>query len=108
MDQKVKELEEQVKQLAAELNAVEAIHNDAVFITDEDYDQCPKRVQDIIRHLAVMQIPAYDAFTSRLRAEGVDMLAEHLSGMNISASETSVREFAQQLREGKVGEVCNG
>ncbi|MEP8641964.1 hypothetical protein ABKW07_13310 [Enterobacter kobei] len=42
----------------------------------------------------------HDAFLAEVRAQGVEMLAEHLSGMNISASETSVREFAAQLRKG--------
>lgn len=41
-----------------------------------------------------------DAFLAEVRASGVEMFAEHLSGMNISASETSVREFAAQLRKG--------
>ncbi|MDN6550772.1 MAG: hypothetical protein L0K69_11720 [Enterobacterales bacterium] len=46
------------------------------------------------------ETPATDAFTRELMAKGVDALADHLSGMNISASETSVREFADQLRKG--------
>ena len=46
------------------------------------------------------ETPATDAFTRELMAKGVDALADHLSGMNISASETSVREFAAQLRKG--------
>ncbi|XUV82746.1 hypothetical protein ACREYP_04775 [Enterobacter sp. TMH.L2] len=33
------------------------------------------------------------------RAEGVDMLADHLACMNINVSETSVREFADKLRK---------
>lgn len=44
--------------------------------------------------------PATDAFLAEVRAQGVEMFADHLSGMNISASETSVREFAAQLRKG--------
>ena len=44
--------------------------------------------------------PDTDAFLAEVRAQGVEMLAEHLSGMNISASETSVRDFAAQLRKG--------
>ncbi|ELY5838560.1 hypothetical protein [Cronobacter sakazakii] len=44
------------------------------------------------------ETPATDAFLSEVRAQGVEMLAELLSGMGISASETSVREFAAQLR----------
>lgn len=46
------------------------------------------------------ETPATDAFLAEVRAQGVEMFAEHLSGMNISASETSVREFAAQLRQG--------
>jgi len=45
-------------------------------------------------------IPSTSAFLAEVRAQGVEMLAEHLSGMNISASETSVRDFAAQLRKG--------
>lgn len=50
--------------------------------------------------LKMKRTPATDDFLAEVRAQGVEMLAEHLSGMNISASETSVREFATQLREG--------
>lgn len=50
--------------------------------------------------VAAMITPATDAFMAEVRASGVEMLAEHLSGMNISASETSVRDFAAQLRKG--------
>ncbi|EOI5791963.1 hypothetical protein ACMS1S_000079 [Cronobacter malonaticus] len=94
----LREKTKQCNELANELNAVEAIHNDAVFITDEHYDQCPPEVQKIISKLAVMVLPATDAFLREVRAQGVELLAEHLSGMGISASETSVREFAAQMR----------
>ncbi|WP_105635531.1 hypothetical protein [Cronobacter dublinensis] len=43
---------------------------------------------------------ATDAFIAEQRAQGVEMLADHLSGLGISASETSVREFAAHLRQG--------
>lgn len=46
-----------------------------------------------------LQAPSTDAILAEVRASGVEMFAEHLSGMNISASETSVREFAAQLRQ---------
>lgn len=59
--------------LAAELSAVEVIHNEAVFITDEHYEKCPPEVQKMIRSLAVMQIPAYQAFLAEVRAQGVDV-----------------------------------
>lgn len=69
--------------LAAELSAVEAIHNDAVFITDEHYEQCPPEVQKMIRSLAVMQIPAYQAFLAEVRAqarnEGINYAASRLA-----------------------------
>ena len=56
-------------QIAAELSAIDAIHNDAVFITDEHYEQCPPEVQKIIGALAVLQIPAYQAFLAEVRAQ---------------------------------------
>ena len=43
--------------------------------------------------------PVTDAAIAKIQAQGVDRLAEHLSGLNIMASETSVREFAAQLRK---------
>ncbi|EKY2079372.1 hypothetical protein G4U62_12265 [Cronobacter sakazakii] len=72
-------LREKTKQcdaLANELNAVEAIHNDAVFITDDHYDQCPPQVQKIIRKLAVMVLPSTDEFLREVRAQGVGELAQ--------------------------------
>ncbi|HHA1718329.1 TPA: hypothetical protein ACOEGC_003991 [Enterobacter kobei] len=58
--------------LAAELRAVEAIHDEAVFITDDHYEQCPPEVQKMIRSLAVLQIPAYQAFLTEVRAQVVE------------------------------------
>ncbi|WP_234014736.1 hypothetical protein [Cronobacter dublinensis] len=52
------------------------------------------------KFLMDVETPATDAFLREVRAQGVELLAEHLSGMGISASETSVREFASQLRQG--------
>ncbi|AYN25725.1 hypothetical protein D8682_26505 [Buttiauxella sp. 3AFRM03] len=42
---------------------------------------------------------ATDAAIANIQAQGVDRLADHLSGLNVMASETSVREFASQLRK---------
>lgn len=83
--------------LAAELSAVEAIHNEAVFITDEHYEQCPPEVQKIIRSLAVMQIPAYQAFLAEVRAQGVEMFADSLLCPDL---DDTIREFADELRKG--------
>lgn len=66
---KLVESEARCAALAAELSAVETIHNDAVFITDDHYEQCPPEVQKMIRSLAVLQIPAYDAFLAEVRAQ---------------------------------------
>ncbi|MCP2005280.1 UNVERIFIED_ORG: hypothetical protein J2Y78_003820 [Buttiauxella agrestis ATCC 33320] len=44
-------------------------------------------------------LPATDAAIASIQAHGVDRLADHLSGLNIMASETSVREFAAQIRK---------
>ncbi|ENR4996930.1 hypothetical protein ACEVQL_005043 [Enterobacter roggenkampii] len=69
--------------LAAEMSAVEEIHNEAVFITDDHYEQCPPEVQKIIRSLAVMQVPAYQAFLAEVRAqarnEGINYAASRLA-----------------------------
>lgn len=61
--------------LAAELSAIDAIHNDAVFITDAHYEQCPPEVQKIIGALSVLQIPAYQAFLAEVRASALDEFA---------------------------------
>lgn len=69
------ELEQQLAAVVAELSAIEAIHNDAVFITDEHYEQCPPEAQKIISALAALKIPAYDAYLAELRAQGADEVA---------------------------------
>ncbi|EOD6737748.1 hypothetical protein ACJ2YI_004093 [Cronobacter sakazakii] len=59
-------------------------------IFHDSIDDCEAQLKTIC--------PATDAFIAEHRAQGVELLAEHLSGMGISASETSVREFAAKLR----------
>ncbi|MEG6107251.1 hypothetical protein UXO43_18665 [Enterobacter hormaechei] len=100
--------------LAAELSAVETIHNDAVFITDDHYEQCPPEVQKIIRSLAVMQIPAYQAFLAEVRAQGVDALVERrltaarlakeagheITARDLEGEAIRARIFAMELRKG--------
>lgn len=93
----VAELQAKCAALAAELNSVEAIHNDAVFITDDHYEQCPPEVQKIIRSLAVMQIPAYQAFLAEVRAQGVEMFMES-DEFSQEAYGLALR-FAAQLRQ---------
>lgn len=63
------------RELTAELSAVDKIHNEAVFITDDHYEQCPPEVQKIIRSLAVLQIPAYSAFLAEVRASALEYYA---------------------------------
>lgn len=92
-------LEARYAALAAELSAVETIHNDAVFITDEHYGQCPPEVQKMIRSLVVLQIPPYQAFLAEVRAQGVDMFAKYIALYN-SNSEQHAHSFAAQLRKG--------
>lgn len=103
-DATIENLQMQVEKLAAELSAVEAIHNEAVFITDEHYEQCPPEVQKMIRSLAVLQIPAYQAFLAEVRAQGVEMLNTQFkkcTGMLYADSVVSTAEhFAAQLRKG--------
>ncbi len=105
------ELESRYSELAAELRAVEEIHNEAVFITDEHYEQCPPEVQKIIKSLAVMQIPAYQAFLAEVRAQGVEMFASKCKEESKRAHSSDARDswwvsgenaddFAAQLRKG--------
>ncbi|MEH3577758.1 hypothetical protein POW01_01750 [Enterobacter cloacae] len=82
------ELEARCAALAAEWRAVEAIHNEAVFITDDHYEECPAEVQKIIRSLAVLQISAYQAFLAEVRASELDSLA--------GVAETMMVKFANQ------------
>lgn len=91
-----KSMEAKCAALAAELNAVEAIHDDAVFITDDHYEQCPPEVQKIIRSLAVMQIPAYKSYLAEVRAQGVEMFAE--CAYTLEHHDHAVA-FAAQLRQ---------
>ncbi|HFO0273387.1 TPA: hypothetical protein ACHICZ_004845 [Enterobacter asburiae] len=96
------ELEAKCAALAAELRAVEAIHNEAVFITDDRYEQCPPEVQKIIRSLAVMQIPEYQAFLAEVRAQGVERLANawyaiaNETDPGISISDSSRLKYRQR------------
>ncbi|EMB4690927.1 hypothetical protein U9C48_001732 [Citrobacter farmeri] len=98
-------------QIAAELSAIDAIHNDVVFITDEHYEQCPSEVQKIIGALAVLKIPAYQAFLAEVRAQGVDEIAElyftlasHEANRSIAdswrESARFARDHAAQIRKG--------
>ncbi|WP_426726083.1 hypothetical protein [Enterobacter cloacae complex sp. 342H5] len=96
--------------LAAEMSAVEEIHNEAVFITDDHYEQCPPEVQKIIRSLAVMQVPAYQAFLAEVRAAAVDEVCLKISNaiincyqdeqIGLDAAATICGDFAAQLRKG--------
>ncbi|WP_394591321.1 hypothetical protein ACGLX3_013625 [Enterobacter hormaechei] len=109
-EEKLAESEARCAALAAELRAVEAIHNEAVFITDDHYEQCPAEVQKIIRSLAVMQIPAYQAFLAEVRAAAVDEVCLKISNaiincyqdeqIGLDAAATICGDFAAQLRKG--------
>ena len=71
--------ESKLRDLAAELSAVDKIHNEAAFITDDHYEQCPPEVQKMIRSLAVLQIPACDAFLAEVRAHDLNAFIRHHS-----------------------------
>jgi hypothetical protein len=92
--------ESKCRELAAELSAVDKIHNEAVFITDDHYEQCPPEVQKIIRSLAVLQIPSCDAFLAEVRAQGVEMAACALDGVNQFNYANMLDEMAQKIRKG--------
>lgn len=90
--------ESKCRELAAELSAVDKIHNEAVFITDDHYEQCPPEVQKIIRSLAVLQISACDSFLAEVRAHGVERYAEQLKSEADRAEETGWEDAAKFLR----------
>lgn len=99
--------ESKCRELAAELSAVDKIHNEAVFITDDHYEQCPPEVHKMIRSLAVLQIPAYDAYLAEVRAQGVERMIEvkrqQLDGMHpdtfaIGAVRDSIRRDIYELK----------
>lgn len=107
---KLAESEARCAALAAELSAVETIHNDAVFITDEHYEQCPPEVQKMIRSLAVMQVPAYQAFLAEVRAAAVDEVCLKISNaivncyqdeqIGLDAAATICGDFSLEIRKG--------
>lgn len=102
--------EQQLAVVVAELSAIEAIHNDAVFITDEHYEQCPPEVQKMIGALAALRIPAYDAYLAEVRASAVDEACLKISNaiincyqdeqVGLDEAATICGEFAAQLRQG--------
>lgn len=87
--------------LAAENAGLKKFCKDAAFDADYEAELGMER-GGFADALNDIKTPATDAFLAEVRASGVEMLAEHLSGMNISASETSVRDFAAQLRKGVI------
>lgn len=96
----IENLERKVEQLAAENAALKAAieaHKHGFVRCNCCGDELMCHTDDVCR--ALDETPATDAILAEVRASGVEMFAEHLSGMNISASETSVREFAAQLRQ---------
>ena len=102
--------ESKCRELAVELSAVDKIHNEAVFITDDHYEQCPPEVQKMIRSLAVLQIPVYDAFLAEVRAAAVDEVCLKISNaiincyqdeqIGLDAAATICGDFASGLRKG--------
>lgn len=99
------DLQDYLRQLVSELSVVEGIHNDAVFITDELYDASPKEVQNIIRSLACMKMPAYARLVAGIKADGVEEFAAHLRANDNGTSVCKMialgaDDFATQLREG--------
>lgn len=92
--------ESKCRELAAELSAVDKIHNEAVFITDDHYEQCPSKVQKMIRSLAVLQIPAYDAFLAEVRASARN------EGINYTASRLAAA-FNHGFVDKPLAEVCD-
>lgn len=92
--------ESKCREQAAELSAVDKIHNEAVFITDDHYEQCPPEVQKTIRSLAVLQIPVYDAFLAEVRESARN------EGINYAASRLAAA-FNHGFVDKPLAEVCD-
>ncbi|EAA8256802.1 hypothetical protein AH633_002563 [Salmonella enterica subsp. enterica] len=92
--------ESKCRELAAELSAVDKIHNEAAFITDDHYEQCPPEVQKTIRSLAVLQIPAYEAFLAEVRSSARN------EGINYAASRLAAA-FNHGFVDKPLAEVCD-
>ncbi|WP_318390341.1 hypothetical protein [Enterobacter sp.] len=92
------QLAAQLADVVAENAALKEEISNITFMRDDDFFGSTQRAQEVMGRLVNVKTPATDRFLAEQRAVGVEMLAEHLSGMRISASETSVREFAAQLR----------
>ena len=109
-DATIENMQMQVEKLAAELSAIDAIHSEAVLITDEHYEQCPPEVQKMIRSLAVLQIPSYQAFLAEVRAIAVDEVCLKISNaivncyqdelIGLDEAATICGDFASELRKG--------
>lgn len=98
MKERNSNLARQCDELANELNAVEAIHSDAVLITDEHYDKCPPEVQKIIGKFAVMVLPATDSFLRKVRAEAIVFASYHLP--DGGKYQDSIQALAQEVLDG--------
>ncbi|CAH3957952.1 hypothetical protein AAHD50_00890 [Enterobacter hormaechei] len=96
-DATIENLEAKCAALAAELSAFERICNEAVFITDEHYEQCPPEVRKMIRSLVVLKIPSYQAFMAEVRARELDSLA--------GVAETMLVKFSNQRCSSDMHEV---
>lgn len=105
------ELEKRVVEMASENAALKnyqpsptsAAVFEAIEITESLFDEGRPELAMIMAFniMKMKRSPSTDSFINEMRAQGVEMLADLLSGMNISVSETSVREFARNLREPK-------
>lgn len=98
------DLQDWVKMLVSELSVVEEIHNNAVFITDELYDASPKEVQNIIRSLACMKIPAYARLVAGIKADGV---AEREKTITFTAAKKRTQDGVALIAIGKPYKIHN-
>ncbi|WJM80544.1 hypothetical protein [Pectobacterium brasiliense] len=101
----MKETEKQRDGLVAELNAVEKIHTDAAFITDDDYDKCPGSAKKVISSLAVMSLPASKVAIAEIGANAVELAIERLLEKfsltgRIGVLVMVLESFAKELRGG--------
>lgn len=66
-----------LREIIGELCSIAEIHEDIVKnVSDEVYRQCPTEVQDIIRKLAVFEIPTYKEFEENIAIKTLEKFIE--------------------------------
>ena len=91
--------ESKCRELAAENAGLKELieqHANSVAVCPNCSHEEPSETDDIVALYRSMETPATDAFLAEVRAQGVEMFADHLLCADL---DDSIREFAAQLRQ---------